>query len=68
MVSFTYHNSLENLNQFIDKFTKTFYSVEFNRLVSITIDNKQKLRKTYERDVQFLLKLMLKKFLMNLSL
>ena len=24
----TYHNSLENLNQFIDKFTKTFYSVE----------------------------------------
>ena len=23
----TYHNSLENLNQFTDKFTKTFYSV-----------------------------------------
>ena len=23
----TYHNSLENVNKFIDKFSKTFYSV-----------------------------------------
>ena len=28
----TYHNSLENFNQFIDKFPKTFYSVAFEYL------------------------------------
>ena len=26
----TYHNSLETLNQFIDKFTKTFYSADYS--------------------------------------
>ena len=33
----TYYNSLENLNQFIDKFPITFYSVDTNMIIMIKI-------------------------------
>ena len=32
----TYHNSMENLNQFIDKFTEMFYSVSTNNKLIIS--------------------------------